>query len=89
MKKQSNLSRLLAAAGGHKYLLYASWVLSAVSALIALVPFCYIWKIIREVLEAAPYFSRAQNLTHSGLMAVLFAVMAVLVYIVGLMGSHK
>ena len=48
MKKQSNLSRLLAAAGGHKYLLYASWVLSAVSALIALVPFCYIWKIIRK-----------------------------------------
>ena len=89
MKKQSNLSRLLAAAGGHKYLLYASWVLSAVSALIALVPFCYIWKIIREVLEAAPDFSRAQNLTHSGLMAVLFAVMAVLVYIGGLMCSHK
>ena len=51
MKKQSNLSRLLAVAGGHKYLLYASWVLSAISALIALVPFYYIWKIIREVQE--------------------------------------
>ena len=41
------------------------------------------------MLEAAPDFSRAQNLTHSGLMAVLFAVMAVLVYIGGLMCSHK
>ena len=54
MKKQSNLSRLLVVAGSHKYLIYASWVLSAVSALIALAPFYYIWKIIREVLEIAP-----------------------------------
>ena len=38
MKKQSNLSRLLQIAGNHKYLTRASWVLSAVSALIALVP---------------------------------------------------
>ena len=89
MKKQSNLSRLLAVAGGHKYLLYASWALSAVSALIALAPFYYIWKIIREVLEIAPDFSHAQNLPHNGLMAVLFAVIAVLIYIGGLMCSHK
>lgn len=51
MKKQSNLSRLLEIAGSHKYLTYASWVLSAISAMIALVPFYYIWKMIREVLE--------------------------------------
>ena len=89
MKKQSNLSRLLAVAGGHKYLLYASWVLSAISALIALVPFYYIWKVMQEVLAVAPDFSHAQNLTHNGWMAVLFAVIAVLIYIGGLMCSHK
>ena len=89
MKKQSNLSRLLQIAGSHKYLIYASWVLSAISAFIALVPFYYIWKVIQEVLEVAPDFSRAQNLTHNGWMAVLFAVIAVLVYIAGLMCSHK
>lgn len=89
LKKQSNLSRLLQIAGSHKYLIYASWVLSAISAFIALVPFYYIWKVIQEVLEVAPDFSRAQNLTHNGWMAVLFAVIAVLVYIAGLMCSHK
>ena len=88
MKKQSNLSRLLEIAGSHKYLTYASWVLSAISALIALVPFYYIWKIIKEVLEVAPDFGQAQNLTGNGWMAVLFAVLAVLVYIAGLMCSH-
>ena len=89
MKKQSNLSRLLQIAGNHKYLIYASWALSAISAFIALVPFYYIWKVIRDVLEIAPDFSRAQNLTHNGWMAVLFSVISVLIYIVGLMCSHK
>lgn len=88
MKKQSNLSRLLAYAGKHKYLTYASWILSAVSALMALVPYWYIWRIMKEVLETAPNFSQARNLTHNGWMAVLCAVLAVLVYIAGLMCSH-
>lgn len=88
MKKQSNLSRLLQIAGNHKYLTRASWVLSAVSALIALVPYYYIWLVMKEVLETAPAFSRARNLPHNGWMAVLFAVIAVLVYIAGLMCSH-
>ena len=88
MKKQSNLSRLLAYAGKHKYLTYASWILSAVSALMALVPYWYIWRIMKEVFETAPNFSQTQNLTHNGWMAVLCAVLAVLVYIAGLMCSH-
>ena len=88
MKKQSNLSRLLAYAGKHKYLTYASWILSAAGALMALVPYWYIWRIMKEVLETAPNFSQARNLTHNGWMAVLCAVLAVLVYIAGLMCSH-
>ena len=88
MKKRSNLSRLLNIAENHRYFSYASWVLSAISALIALVPYYFIWQVMREALEYAPDFSRAQNLTYNGWMAVLFAVIAVLVYIAGLMCSH-
>ena len=88
LKKQSNLSRLLTIAGSYRYLTYASWILSAISALIALVPYYFIWQVMREVLEVAPDFSRAQNLTCNGWMAVMFAVIAVLVYIAGLMCSH-
>ena len=88
MKKPSNLSRLLDYAGGHRYLTYASWVLSAASALLALIPYWYIWRLMGEVLAAAPDFSRARGLAHNGWMAVLFAVLAVLVYIAALMCSH-
>ena len=88
MKKQSDLSRLMGYAGNYRYFAYASWVLSAVSALVALVPFVYIWKILRDVLNAAPDYAQAVNIPHYGWMAVLFAVLAYLIYIAALMCSH-
>ena len=88
MKKQSNLSRLLGYAGKHKILTYLSWILSVVSALLALAPFWYIWRIIHDVLEAAPDFSQAENITRYGWSAVLFAILSVVVYIAALMCSH-
>ena len=54
MKKQSNLSRLLDYAGTYRILTYLSWVLAAAGALLALVPFGYIWRILKEVIEVAP-----------------------------------
>ena len=75
-------------AGGHRYLTYSSWILSILSALLALVPFVYIWMIIREVLNAAPDYGSAQRLTFYGWMAVAFAVLSVIVYISALMCSH-
>ncbi len=88
MKKQSNLSRLMGYAGGHRFFVYASWVLSAVSAIVALVPYWYIWRIIQEVLDVTPIFGQTKNLSHYGWMAVLFAILSLLVYIAGLMCSH-
>ena len=88
MKKQSNLSRLLSYAGGHKYFTYVSWILSAVSALTALVPFWYIWKIINEVLKTSPNFGSAANLTHYGIMAMAYAIISYLIYIGALLCSH-
>ena len=88
MKKQSDLSRLMGYAGNYRYFTYASWVLSAVSALVALVPFVYIWKILRDVLNAAPNYAQAVNIPHYGWMAVLFAVLSYLIYIAALMYSH-
>ncbi len=88
MKKQSNLSRLLDYAGKYRILTYLSWVLSAAGALLALVPFWYIWRILREVIEVAPQYKNAVHVTYYGWMAVVFAVAAVLTYITGLMCSH-
>ncbi len=88
MKKQSNLSRLMEYAGKRKYLTYASWILSAASALVALIPFYEIFRIIKEVLNSAPDYKNAEDLTSLGLKAVLYAVLSFLMYIGALMCSH-
>jgi len=88
MRQKSDFSRLMEYAGGYRYLTYISWVLSAISALLALVPFLYIWKIIKEVLDVAPEFGNAQSLVANGWMAVGFAALSLLIYICGLLCSH-
>ena len=51
-------------------------------------PFWYIWRILKEVIEVSPDYGKATNVTHYGWMAVLFAVLAVLIYVGALMCSH-
>lgn len=88
MNKSANLKRLMDYSGRFRALTYASWVLSALSALIALIPFLYIWMLLRQVLSVSPNFANAPNLPYYGWMAVAFAVASMLVYIGALMCSH-
>lgn len=88
MKQESNLRKLFRYAGNYKYLTIASWILSALSAFVALLPFVYIWKVMKEVLDAAPNYGEAQNLAHNGWLAVLFSVIAILIYVAALICSH-
>ena len=86
--KESSMSKLFAYAGSYKYLTIASWILSAVSALIALLPFYYIWRIMQEVVNAAPDYENVKNLSGLGWSAVGFAVLAMAIYIGALFCSH-
>lgn len=88
MKKESSLSKLFAYAGKFRYLTIASWILSVISAWLALVPFYYIWRIMKEVLSVAPDFGKAAHLKEYGWAAVGFAILSMLVYVCALMCSH-
>ena len=87
-KKPSAFSVLMEYAGGHKALTYLSFVLSAAAAVVGLLPFVYLWRIIKEVVEVNPNFNEAVNITHNGRMAVLSALISMLVYFAALMCSH-
>ena len=87
-KTVSPTQRLLEYAGNFKYLTIASWVLATISAFVALVPFYFIWRLIREVLQAAPDYGNAQKLSTYGWSAVGFAILSMLIYIGALMCSH-
>lgn len=88
-KKESTLSKLMHFAGNHKYYVYASCILAAISAFIALVPFYDMWRILKEVLEVRPNFNEAIHIKSYGWHAVLFALLAMVFYIAALMCSHK
>ena len=82
-KKKPILQPLLAYAGKRKVLTYLSMVISGISQLLALVPFLYIWAILRDVI-AADY----THIAHYGWMAVAFAIATIVVYFGALMCSH-
>lgn len=88
MKKEKVFPRLMHYAGKHKVLTYLSLILSAISGVLAIMPFVYIYFIIRDVVQVAPDFSNATNLVFYGWMAVVFAILAILIYIAALMCSH-
>ncbi len=89
-KKKSSVGKLMKFAGNHRFFVYASWVLSGVSAVLAMAPFYFIWRLIREVLAVRPDFaSAAGSLKFYGWAAVVSALVALLVYVGGLMCSHK
>lgn len=88
MKKKTRLSVLMAYAGKHRILTIMSWVLAGISALMALVPYIYIWLMIREVLSVNGDFSQAVHIESYGWTAMIFAVGAFLIYVCGLMCSH-
>lgn len=87
-KKKSSFQKLMGYAGKRKYLTYLSLVLAAISAMIALIPFYEIWRIIKEVLEVRPDFSQAVHIKTYGWYAVESALLSMLFYIAALMCSH-
>ena len=88
-KKPSALARLMELAGNHKYFTYCSCVLAVFSALVALIPFYEIWRIMQEVLQVRPHYEKAVHMTQYGWQAVGFALLAMVLYIAALMCSHK
>ena len=86
--KNKNLQELMKYSGKYKIFTYLSLILSGISSVLALIPFVYIWKIIKEVIEVMPNFQNATNIIHNGWMAVLFAITSMVIYFIGLICSH-
>lgn len=88
MKKQSNLSKLMGYAGGHKKLTLLGCSLSGIAAVLGLVPYICVWLVARDVLSAYPDVTAAVGVVKWGWMAVWFAVGNIVVYFAALMCTH-
>lgn len=87
-KKQNALAVLLGYAGDHKRLIFLGLGLSAVSMMCSMVPYICIWLAARDLIAAAPDWTRAQSVTSYGWIAFAFAVGGILIYFLGLMCTH-
>ena len=87
-RKQGSLSRILRYAGGHRKLTLLGCLLSALSAVLGLVPYLCVWLVARTVLESWPDLSGVTGLGRLGWMAVWFAVGSIALYFAALMCTH-
>lgn len=87
-KKQSSLSRILSYAGGHKKLTLLGCILSALSAVLGLIPYVCVWLAARNVLEAWPNPSGVSGLSRWGWTAVWTAIGSIALYFAALMSTH-
>ena len=87
-KKQSSLSRILNYAGGHKNLTLLGCILSALSAILGLIPYVCVWLAARNVLETWPDPSGISGLAHWGWTAVWTAIGSIVLYFMALMSTH-
>jgi len=75
-------------AGRHRILIVIACILSAIGAVLSLIPYVCIWFVIRDVFLAWPDLSAATGATRYGWLAVGFAALGVVLYFVALMCSH-
>ncbi|GAA6382053.1 ABC transporter ATP-binding protein [Intestinibacter bartlettii] len=82
------LKKLFDYAGNHKYLTMLSLFLSFISAILLLMPFVWIWKVVQVILEVYPNFNLAGDAAQYGWYALIFAAAGILVYVMSLLCSH-
>ena len=78
------MNELLDFAGKYKFLSYASCLLSGLSALIAILPFWYIWNITSCIIFSV----NEEYISFYAWQAVIYSVVSMFVYIAGLLCSH-
>ena len=87
-KKQSSLARILGYAGGHRNLTLLGCVLSALSAVLGLIPYVCVWLAARDVLETWPALTGVSGSARWGWTAVWTAVISIALYFAALMSTH-
>ena len=87
-KKQSSLARILGYAGGHRNLTLLGCILSALSAVLGLIPYVCVWLAARDVLETWPALTGVSGSARWGWWAVWTAVISIALYFAALMSTH-
>lgn len=87
-KKQNDLSVLLEYAGNYKGLTFLGLGLSGIAMILGMLPYICIWLAARDLIAAAPDWTRAVGISRYGWMAFCFSAVGIAVYFAALMCTH-
>lgn len=87
-KKQNNLTDLLSYAGDYKGLTFLGLGLSAISMILGMMPYICVWLVIRKLVEVAPNYTLANDISKYAWLAFIFAIAGIIFYFCALMCTH-
>ncbi len=87
-KKKSDLAVLLGYAGSYRGLTFLGLGLSAAAMVLGMLPYICIWLVARDLIAAAPEWTRAAGIARYGWLAFGAAVAGIAVYFAALMCTH-
>ncbi len=79
-KKQNEIFVLLGYAGKYKVLIFLGMFLSAVAMIMGMIPYVCIWLAARDLIGAAPDWTKATEIAKYGWLAFGFAFGGIIVY---------
>lgn len=82
------LGYLLRFAGSRRPLLYIGCLLSAAAMLVGFGPYICIWLVARDLIQVAPDWSAASDLSFYGWLAFALAIIGIAIYFFALMSTH-
>ena len=87
-KRRGTISRILDFAGTRRPLTIIGCVLVAISMVFTMMPYVFIWLVVRDLIAIAPKWEEATSIAGYGWMAFWFAVVGIVIYFGGLMCTH-
>ena len=87
-KKKNNVAVLLEYAGSYKVLTFLGMLFSAIAMVAGMLPYICIWLVLRELINVAPEWSEAVNISRYGWMAFISAFGGIVIYFFALMCTH-
>ena len=89
MEKRKNIIlRLFEYAGNYKYFSIVGAIFTGISSITEILPIYYIWKVTKEVIVSYPNFVDNPLITKYAWLAVIWACLTMIIYLIGLLMTH-
>ena len=83
-----DLKEILKYASKRKIFLYFGVIFAIIHTIFSLIPFIYIWKIIKEAVELNGNYNIPNDMVHNSYIALVFSIAAIITYFLVLMCNH-